>query len=60
MNQISDDIAGSALVLEQIEQAARDAREMFLQRCHAEQLSELQIYEIRQAAKVAVKQKDKH
>lgn len=55
MKQISDALAGSALMLAQIELAAREAREMFKQRCAEEQISDQQIYELQQTAKHAVK-----
>lgn len=55
MKPVSDSLAGSALVLAQMELAVREAREMFKQRCAEEQISDQQIYELQQTAKVAVK-----
>lgn len=55
MKPISDSLAGSALVLAQMELAVREAREMFKQRCTEENLTEYHIYELQQTAIVAVK-----
>lgn len=55
MRQISDALAGSALMLARMELAAREAREMFKQRCAEENLSDYHIYELQQTAIVAVK-----
>lgn len=55
MKPVSNSLAGSALILAQLELAVREAREMFKQRCAEENLSDYHIYELQQTAKVAVK-----
>lgn len=55
MKPVSDSLAGSALVLAQLELAVQEAREMFKQRCAEENLSDYHIYQLQQTAKVAVK-----
>lgn len=55
MKPVSDSLAGSALVLAQLELAVQEAREMFKQRCAEENLSDYHIYQLQHTAKVAVK-----
>ena len=55
MKQVSDALMGSALLVAQLEQIARETRDMFKQRCAEEQISEQQRYELLNAAQVAVK-----
>lgn len=55
MKQISDALAGSALLAAQLELAAREAREMFKQRCAEEKINDDHIYGLLSVAKVAVK-----
>ena len=55
MKQVSDALAGSALLAAQLEQIARETRDMFKQRCMEEQIGDGQTYELLNAAKIAVK-----
>ena len=55
MKQVSDALMGSALLVAQLEQIARETRDMFKQRCEEKQIGDAQIYELLSAAKVAVK-----
>ena len=55
MKQVSDVLAGSALLAAQLELTAREARDIFKQRCDEEQIAEQQVYELLNVAKLAVK-----